>query len=342
MFMKKLLLLIALILPIFTFSQNVGIGTTTPTAKLDIDGSLRLRGSLTIDSLKTQSGTTWLIINSLGRVDTTSMSIVGPVGPQGPQGLQGIQGIQGIQGPAGTSATPNTADNGLTITSNNIRLGGTLVQNTIISQDGFNFRFTGTGSVGIGNLSGGGTPSHKLHVAGGIRAEDGMLANDGTVGLPGYRFSADVDNGMYRAATNSIGLVTAGAERIRILANGNVGINTATPNSVLSFNGGLQGKVRVITTEAAVTLDNTDFYVISTNGFTANRTMTLPTLTAGTTDGKILIIRNAGNNATGLGWNLAAASGNSISFSGIYVNPLLSAEGVIFLSRSTVWYQIAF
>jgi hypothetical protein len=70
--------------------------------------------------------------------------------------------------------------------------------------------------------------------------------------------------------------------------------------------------------------------------------MTLPTLTAGTTDGKILIIRNAGTNATGLGWNLAAASGNSISFSGIYVNPLLSAEGVIFLSRSTVWYQIAF
>jgi hypothetical protein len=128
---------------------------------------------------------------------------------------------------------------------------------------------------------------------------------------------------------------------MRITNSGNVGINTTTPNSILTFNGGLQGKVRVITTDAAVTLDNTDFFVISTNTFAANRTMTLPTLTAGTTDGKVLIIRNGGTTTTS-GWNLTAAVGNTLSVAGLWANPMYNAEGVILVSRGTVWYMIEF
>jgi hypothetical protein len=136
---------------------------------------------------------------------------------------------------------------------------------------------------------------------------------------------------------------TNNTEKMRIDNNGNVGVGNASPNSLLSFNGGLQGKVRVITTDGAVTLDNTDFFVLSTNSFTNgnNRTMNLPTLTAGTTDGKVLIIRNGGNSGAA-GWNLTAAASNSVSFAGGWANPMFNAEGVILVSRGTVWYMIEF
>ena len=69
--------------------------------------------------------------------------------------------------------------------------------------------------------------------------------------------------------------------------------------------------------------------------------MTLPTLTSGTTDGKVLIIRNGGS-STISGWNLTPASGNTLSVAGGWVNPMYNAEGVILVSRGTVWYMIEF
>lgn len=238
--MKKFFFLLILATVSIASHAQVGISTNigfVPTTTLDVDGTSRLRDTVKLDYVTPSSGTRWLIIDSTGKVDTVSAAPTGPTG------------LTGAQGPAGTPATPNTADNGLTITSNNIQLGGTLLQTTTIPQGGFNFQFTGAGSVGIGNLSGGGTPSHKLHVGGGVRVEDGFLANDGTVGLPAYRFNGDVDNGMYRAATNSIGLVTGGSERIRILSTGFVGIGTTTPSERLD----VSGNVKLTATTTATT-----------------------------------------------------------------------------------------
>ena len=52
-------------------------------------------------------------------------------------------------------------------------------------------------------------------------------STDGTVSLPGFSFSADTNTGIYRPTTDSIGLVTNGAERFRADASGNVIVNTA-------------------------------------------------------------------------------------------------------------------
>lgn len=130
-------------------------------------------------------------------------------------------------------------------------------------------------------------------------------------------------------------------ERMRITNSGNVGINTTTPNSTLTFNGGLQGRTRIISTDVDVSLDNTDFFILLTSNPASNRILTLPTLSSGTiTNGKVLIIRNA--SSTSFGWNITAAVGNSVSFAGGWTNPILGNEGVILVSSGTTWYMIEF
>ena len=49
---------------------------------------------------------------------------------------------------------------------------------------------------------------------------------DGDASAPGFRFKDDLNNGMFRAGTDIIGLSTAGTERMRILATGQVLCNT--------------------------------------------------------------------------------------------------------------------
>lgn len=56
------------------------------------------------------------------------------------------------------------------------------------------------------------------------------LAN-GTANTPFYSWEADADIGMFRASVNELGFSTAGTERMRIAANGNIGIGTSTPDA---------------------------------------------------------------------------------------------------------------
>jgi Putative metal-binding motif len=78
---------------------NIGIGTTTPTAKLDIYGNIAIKGHVIIDA----SGH-W--------VGPTITGLQGPPGPQGIQGLKGdkgdtgAQGLKGDTGAAGSQGLP--------------------------------------------------------------------------------------------------------------------------------------------------------------------------------------------------------------------------------------------
>jgi hypothetical protein len=53
-----------------------------------------------------------------------------------------------------------------------------------------------------------------------------LLASAGTSSLPSYSFTGDANTGMYLAAADTVGLSTAGAERLRIDSSGYVGIGT--------------------------------------------------------------------------------------------------------------------
>ena len=52
-----------------------------------------------------------------------------------------------------------------------------------------------------------------------------------------YGFAGDSNTGMYQASVDNLGFVTSGTERIRILANGSVGIGTTSPNVTLEVGG---------------------------------------------------------------------------------------------------------
>ena len=66
---------------------NVGIGTPTPSAKLDISGAVAINGTT--------------IINASGQWVGSPTGLVGPQGPAGPAGPQGLQGSQGATGATG-------------------------------------------------------------------------------------------------------------------------------------------------------------------------------------------------------------------------------------------------
>jgi hypothetical protein len=59
----------------------------------------------------------------------------------------------------------------------------------------------------------------------------------GTAGAPHYTFSDDRTTGMFFPASGNVAFTTSGSEKMRILANGNVGIGTTNPLSILDISG---------------------------------------------------------------------------------------------------------
>ena len=62
-------------------------------------------------------------------------------------------------------------------------------------------------------------------------------AADGTAAAPSVTFTNDIDTGLYSAAANTLGIATNGIGHVFINATGQVGINTASPDALLTVNG---------------------------------------------------------------------------------------------------------
>jgi microcystin-dependent protein len=58
-----------------------------------------------------------------------------------------------------------------------------------------------------------------------------------TLSTPSFSWATDTSTGLYLPAASTIGIVTAGADRIRVLSNGNVGIGTTNPLGKLDVSG---------------------------------------------------------------------------------------------------------
>jgi len=163
----------------------------------------------------------------------------GPTGAAGANGATGPAGATGATGPAGATGANGT--NGATGETGPVGatgpIGGSdgeVIYNNSGVADGSDIFYDDTNNrVGIGTT----TPSTKFHVVGQTRASSFSSAN-GTSGGPAYRFESDTNTGTFRPAADNYAITTGGSERLRIDANGNVGIGTTSPASKLEVSGG--------------------------------------------------------------------------------------------------------
>ncbi len=217
---------------------NVGIGTTSPGVKLDVDGQIR-----SDDSFLLQSGTTAIgsIRNQNGaldiRGDSTRDVSLGSV--TSPQALF-VEGTNGNVGIGTTSPISIGGHSGiLTLYGSNATA---LTLKDAVSEghlrfDDSNFKFTNsggnvrmqieadTGNVGIGTTS----PQQKLHVFGGAAG----IEIDSSTNEASLHFDNSTTTSSIKLANNDLKTELGGSERMRILANGNVGIGTTSPTRAL-------------------------------------------------------------------------------------------------------------
>ena len=191
---------------------NVGIGTTSPTTKLDVYGNLRLGTTGDFNISQSPFLTTVFYVTGGGNGGTITFGA-----PASNTQNVSVQGdFHSYQGSIGT------------------KLGSASFNNKI-SYNGDNY--LNSGNLGIGTTS----PQEKLHVSGSSNVRLEVEATDSTVAALKLTNTA----GSYASFVDASGSLNtydynAASVRTTLLTNGSFGIATTTPQSRLQVNGGIQ------------------------------------------------------------------------------------------------------
>ena len=193
-----------------TASAFGALGLSSGTT-VDIPGTLDVTGATTLDSTLTVAGTTTLNGNTnLGNASSDTTAITGILNvDSGVLYVDPISNFVGINDTTPSQALDVTGNAlisgtlGVTgvITGASATLTDLTVDTNLIKTDSTNNR------VGINTTS----PTVALDVTGNIKASSQIQIPDGTVSVPGISPSTETSSGLYKIATNKLGIAINGS-----------------------------------------------------------------------------------------------------------------------------------